>query len=457
MIIDTHAHLTDPVFDSDREDVLKRARDAHIEYIIAVSYDLETAKKSVTLAQQYDFIVPSLGIHPHAAQDYTGSYKEEFERLFNENEKVAVGEVGLDFYRDISPREVQRAVFDEFLAKSVECSLPLIIHNRDADTEIYEMISRYPKGSLRGVFHCFSSTYEFAKKVIDLGFYISFAGPLTFTNAHDLRDAAKHIPIERILLETDSPYLAPQRYRGKRNEPSYITFIAEQIAQLKGLSVEDVSRITTFNARNIFRIGTNPDHGEIAYKIRDALYLNITNACTNACTFCVRYYTDYVKGHNLKLETDPSYDEIIAAIGDPKQYKEIVFCGFGEPLLRLDIIKKVAAYVKEHGVKVRIDTNGHGNLIHKRSIVGELKGLVDTISVSLNAESEKEYNRVCQPKFETNVFEEVKKFVLACKEVIPSVVITVVDQPGIDVEKCRHIASDELGVPLRVRTLNEVG
>lgn len=457
MLIDTHAHLADPVFDPDRKETVDRALAAGVEHIIAVSYDLPSAKKTVELAKQYPALHPALGVHPNEASHFTGAYEKEFWRLFDEVENVAVGEIGLDYYRDTVPRNVQIDVFSKFLKKAADRALPIIIHNRNADDDILRLLGAFRKETFTGVFHCFSGSADFAKKVIDLGFYISLAGQITFPNAKELREAVAAIPIEEILIETDCPYLAPQQFRGKRNEPSYLKHIAEELALLKGLSPEDIARITSFNVRNLFGIGFHDEEGKIAYKIRDSLYLNITNACTSACTFCVRYYSDYVKGHNLRLKADPSYEQIIAAIGDPKRYTEVVFCGYGEPLLRLDMVKKVAAYVKSQGVRVRIDSNGHGNLIHGRSIAPELKGLIDAISISLNADTKEKYAKICQPKYGPSTYDEVKRFVRECKAAIPRVAVTVVALPGVDIEACRKIAADELGVELRVRKYDEVG
>lgn len=290
---------------------------------------------------------------------------------------------------------------------------------------------------------------------MEMGLYISFAGPLTFRKSKRLAEIAKLIPDDYLLVETDAPYLAPEPLRGKTNEPSYIFHTAKKLAELREVSLNDIVRITTLNARRLFRIGELPTRGEIAYTIRDSLYLNITNRCTNRCSFCVRFHSDYVKGHNLRLPDEPSEDELIHAIGDPARYKEIVFCGYGEPLLRLNTVKKVAAWVKEKGGRVRINTNGHGNLINGRNILPELSGIVDSVSVSLDAHDEEAYDRICAPAFK-NAFREVLLFIGAARDFIPHVQATVVEMEGVNIEKCRQIA-DELGVPLRVRKLDVVG
>jgi len=193
----------------------------------------------------------------------------------------------------------------------------------------------------------------------------------------------------------------------------------------------------------------------IAYQIGNSLYLNITNRCTSKCRFCIRYKTKLFNSeHELWLKKEPTSQEIIKAIVDPSKYKEVVFCGYGEPLIRLDVVIEVSKWLKEKGAKVRIDTNGHGNLIHKRNIVPELKGLVDSISISLNAQDRKLYNEICRPDFGEDAFDGIIEFAGECKKYIPHVELTVVGMPDIDLKAAKKIA-DGLGVSFRVRTYYE--
>lgn len=457
-MIDTHCHLEMDAFDNDRENVIKRAKEAGLEAVITIGSDFEGCRGAVELANKYDFIYASVGIHPHDAKDFS-------EEIFNQikawtlpphpqrgGKVVAIGEIGLDYHYDHSPREIQKDVFKKQLYYAKEVNLPVIIHSREAKKDTLKILEE--SGVTKGLMHCFSGDMEMAERVMSLGFYISIAGPVTFKNADRLREIAKAIPDDYLLIETDAPYLTPEPLRGKRNEPVFVVHTAKFIAELRGISYEDIDRITTLNAKRLFGIGNMPE-AEIAYRIRDSLYLNVTNRCTSKCTFCVKFHTDFVKGHKLRLEHEPTEEELKDAIGDPAKYNEIVFCGYGEPLLRLDIVKAVASWVKEKGGKVRINTNGHGNLIHKRNILPELQGLVDSISISLDAQDEKTYNKICKPTFK-NAFNEVVNFIKESKKYIPEVMATVVTAEGVDVEKCRDI-TDSLGVKLRVRRLDVVG
>ncbi len=196
--------------------------------------------------------------------------------------------------------------------------------------------------------------------------------------------------------------------------------------------------------------------GEIAYRIHDNLYLNITNRCTDNCTFCVRNYTDYVKGYNLRLEQEPTLQEILDSIDDPKNYKEIVFCGYGEPTLRLDVVLAVARILKEKGGCIRLVTNGHGDLINNRPIAPSFSGLIDAVSVSLNVHSKESYFQICRPIFGNGTFDRVKEFIIECKKYVPKVEITYIDMPDVDIKECETIA-EELGVGFRFRKLDVVG
>lgn len=440
-------------FDPDRAAVIQRAREAGIEAMITIGSDLQGTLEGVKLAELHDFIYASVGIHPHEAKNVTEQTYSLLTDLTRKTKVAAVGETGLDYHYDHSPRDLQKAVFRRHLALAKETGLPIVIHSREADEDTLNIVRE--SGNSHGVFHCFSGNTDMAEQVMALGFYISIAGPVTFKKAAGLQEVARRIPDDYLLIETDAPYLTPEPFRGKRNEPAYILNTARKIAELRGISLQDVSRITTLNAKRLFAIGALPEKGAITYQIRDSLYLNITNRCTNQCSFCVRYTSDFVKGHRLRLSHEPSVEELKKEIGDPSAFREIVFCGYGEPLQRLEVVKQIAKWVKDQGGRVRINTNGHANLIHKRNIIPELKGLVDSVSVSLDAQDAETYNKICKPYFPES-YEAVLGFIRGIKEVVPDVQITVVNLPEVDLKKCEEI-SKELGVRLRVREFNVVG
>ncbi len=265
-IVDTHAHLDFEAFDADRAEVILRAREAEIGAIINVAIDRASSEASVALASEYPDVWATVGVHPHDAASVTEEDYAELLKLGKHPKVVAVGEVGLDYYRNLSPEERQKEVFRDMLTLARELDLPLIIHTRAAGEDTLAVLREaLREGPLRGVFHCFSGDVEMARQVLGLGFYISFCGNLTFKNSR-APEVLKEVPLERLLLETDSPFLAPVPYRGKRNEPAYVRLTARKIAEVKGVPVSEVSAVTTRNAVELFGIelgkGTGGDTAE---------------------------------------------------------------------------------------------------------------------------------------------------------------------------------------------------
>lgn len=452
-LIDTHCHLEMSRFDPDRDEVIRRAREAGVAAMITIGSDPESNPMAVALAEKHEDIYASVGIHPHDAKLFDEKQYALLAKWASHPRVVAVGETGLDFHYDHSPRDVQKKVFRRHLKLSLERNLPAVIHSRKAEEDTLRILRE--SGVKRGVMHFFSGGRKTLEESMALGLYISIAGPVTFRDAKKLKDVAALVPDDYLLLETDAPYLAPEPMRGKRNEPAFVVHTAREVARLRNVSLEDVARITTLNARRLFGIGELPAEGRIAYQIRDSLYLNITNRCTNSCSFCIRTRSDFVKGHNLRLRQEPDVEALRGAIGEPSAYREVVFCGYGEPLLRLDVVKELSAWIKSKGGRVRINTNGHGNLIHGRNVIPELAALVDSVSVSLDAPDAETYDRLCMPSFK-GAFGAVVDFIREAGKHVPDVEATVVEMEGVDVEKCRALAG-ELSVRLRVRELHAVG
>lgn len=251
MLVDTHAHLDFNDFDSDRDEIVVRAENAGVSFIINPGCDLATSKKAVELSETYDSIYAAVGIHPNSTFDASPGDNLEIARLTENSRVVAIGETGLDFYRDRSPRELQVRAFQGQLDLARELDLPVIIHFRNVEYEGMELVGIAKFQELRGVFHCYGGSAGFASKIISMGFYIGFNGPLTYRDS-DRVDVAREIPLDKCLLETDAPFLTPQKYRGKRNEPAYVIEVAEKMAHIKNCDIEEVIAVTGENARELF-------------------------------------------------------------------------------------------------------------------------------------------------------------------------------------------------------------
>jgi TatD DNase family protein len=254
MLIDSHAHLDMDDYKNDLDKVLKRAREGGLTHIITVGIDLNSSIKALDLAKTYDFIYSTIGFHPHNADDATEDQLDQLKLLSKELKVVAWGEIGLDFYRGLSSRERQVEIFKNQLDLALEADLPVIIHNRDADREVMDILRDWKDRDHKGVIHCFSGDYDLARDFLDLGYYISIPGVVTFKNASRLREVAAGIPVDLMLIETDCPYLAPVPKRGKRNEPLYVSYTAKKIAQIRGMDFEELALRTSENAKRLFRL-----------------------------------------------------------------------------------------------------------------------------------------------------------------------------------------------------------
>lgn len=449
LLADTHAHLNLDDYRGDRDAVVARARDAGVALVVNVGFDLRTSTESIALAETHEFVYASVGHHPHEAAALTDDLLERYEKLAAHPKAVAIGEAGLDHYRNLSPRADQERAFRAQIRLARKVGLPLIVHNRDALSDVLRIVDEEGAAEVGGVMHCFPGDAAYVREVTARGFHIGVGGPVTYSPRGRLVGAVTCAPQNRILLETDAPWLPPVPHRGQRNEPSYVRIVAERVAEIRGMSLDDLARVTTGNAQRLFRIPRKPSPS-IAYEMWGNLYLNVTNRCTNACGFCVRYQSDMLWGYNLKLEREPTVEELAAAVGDPRRYHEVVFCGYGEPTVRLDVVKELGRRLRAAGGRVRLNTNGHANLIWNRNVAPELVGAVDAVSVSLNAPDAETYERLCHPRFGPRTFEHVVAFVRECRKAGLDTTVSVVGLPDIDVQKVEAVVRG-LGVPLRVR------
>lgn len=253
MYFDTHTHLDDKKFDTDRDDVIKSLKDAGISLAVNVGSDIKSSRESIALAEKYDFLYAAVGVHPSETGDMTDDDLDIIKGLASHKKVVAIGEIGLDYYYDEPDREIQKLWFLKQLNLAKELNKPYIIHDRDAHADTIEIIKEAKY--FRGVMHCFSGSCEMAKILTDLGLYISFAGQVTFKNAPKVKEVSKAVPIDKLLIETDSPYLTPEPFRGKRNNSSYVKFTCEEIAKIRGISNEELAKITLENGKKFYNIG----------------------------------------------------------------------------------------------------------------------------------------------------------------------------------------------------------
>ena len=253
MLFDTHAHLNDPAFDPDREALLESFASAGVGLVMNAGCSLESSRDIVAMAAKYPWLYASVGSHPDSADEVNESVLEEYRKLCKLSDKVkAIGEIGLDYHYEDIPRDIQQTAFRMQMALAAELDLPVIVHERDAHNDGLAIVKEFP--TVKGVFHCYSGSAEMARQLVDLGWYIGFTGVLTFKNARKAVETAASIPLDRIVLETDCPFMAPEPFRGKRNHPGYLYRMAEKLAEIRGISLEEVHAATTENGKRLYRI-----------------------------------------------------------------------------------------------------------------------------------------------------------------------------------------------------------
>ncbi|WP_077303878.1 TatD family hydrolase [Terribacillus halophilus] len=254
MLFDTHAHINDKQFAEDREEMLQRAVDAGVSRLVVIGCDAEGITSAIELAEKYDFVYAAIGWHPVDAIDMTDTDLERIEELSTHPKVVAIGEMGLDYHWDKSPKDVQKDVLRQQIQLARRVKLPIIIHNREATADIIPILREEGAAEVGGIMHCYSDEADLIQEFLDMNFYISLGGPVTFKNARAPKEVAKIVPADRLLIETDCPYLAPHPNRGKRNEPAYVKLVAEQIAELRGIGYEELAELTMRNAERLYQI-----------------------------------------------------------------------------------------------------------------------------------------------------------------------------------------------------------
>lgn len=254
MLFDTHAHYDDEKFGDNRHETIKKAYENGVSYILNASSDMASVRQSISLAHEYDFIYAAVGIHPHHAREISDETLDELVQCASDEKVVAIGEIGLDYFYDFAPKDLQMYWFARQISLARSLRLPVIIHNRDSHEDVMRIIRTENARDVGGVFHCYSGSVEMAKVLLDHNFYISFGGPVTFKNAKKTLEVAKYVPDDRLLIETDCPYLTPEPFRGKRNDSSYVRLVAEKIAEIRNSTFEHIACMTTENGKRLFNI-----------------------------------------------------------------------------------------------------------------------------------------------------------------------------------------------------------
>jgi TatD DNase family protein len=265
MFIDSHIHLDMEEFDSDRDEVIQRALSADVRQVITVGIDVSSSLKAISLTERYDSVFAAVGIHPHNADDADKKDLMQIESICVEKKVVAIGEIGLDFYRNLSSRRNQKKYFKQQLDIAMRCNLPVVVHSREAHDDVLKMLSLFESGGLKGVIHCFSGGIDLAAAVIKMGYFISLAGTITFAKASPVHEVVAGISLDRLLIETDSPFLSPIPYRGRRNEPSRVVHTAQKVADIRGISLEELAARTSNNARRLFKLPL-PNHDNSSHR-----------------------------------------------------------------------------------------------------------------------------------------------------------------------------------------------
>ena len=451
MYFDTHCHLCDPAFAEDLDAVLSRARNAGVFQILVPGTDAEDSALAAGLADGRG-IYAAAGIHPSEVAGAGPSELDRIGRILLEPGVIAVGESGLDLHwKDGPPLETQVVLLEKHVSMADALGLTLVLHSRDAEVELLDVIG----GSRTSptVLHSYTGPAETALRATGMGFYIGLSGPLTYPANDSLRNLAARMPRDRVLVETDGPYLAPQAQRGRRNEPAFVEHTVATLASVWGTDIESAAGQLLSNSLEAFGLAPHR-RTDLVYAMYGRIYMNITGLCDNSCSFCIRERTDGLAGYHLSHidggEPDGGRLRSIVSMLRTEWSDELVFCGYGEPTMRPILLRELARSAGAKGFSVRLNTNGLclGRLTQAETLA--MLEPFDTVSVSLNAHSSGTYIDICRPSA-SGAWELLLEFIRLAKTVC-RVRTTAVAHPGIDIPSVSALA-EELGVPFRTRGL----
>lgn len=455
--IDSHCHLDSTLFSRWRE-IIREAEEKDVKKILSVFCEPKNLDHIFEMMDEPNiyFIV---GCHPHQAVEYSGIIEQKIIDLARKypDKVVAIGETGLDYYYNHSPPEIQKKVFRRHLVLAEELNLPVVIHTREAGEDTLKMLHEagaFEKLSL--LFHCYSQSEDFLSCLLPYPkVHFSFSGMITFKKAHSLRRQLQAISLANLMVETDAPYMAPEPFRGKENNPSYIPVIVRSMADTLGMSENILKDILNANTLRFFRIKDENISQETAYEYKGNIYLNITSYCGLQCPFCIKKQGCF-GGNPLILKKIPDAAEVIQRLQEYSlsDYKEIVFCGYGEPTLNLPVLIDVSNWIRNNtSLKIRVNTNGLGNYYQQTNIVPLLAQHVDYISISMNASSSREYRAVMNlTSFQPDYYTHIKTFLEESRKCFSKdrICISAVRVPELDPAAFEEFASQQ-GVHWRLR------
>ena len=449
---DSHCHLHFKHFEEDLSDVIEDSRKAGISHIMIPSIDVETAEISADIAERCN-LYSAAAFHPEHLPEENNEESEwlALKRILLRPRTVAVGETGLDYHHKTFSPEKQKRWFQRHIEFAEATGYPLIVHSRGAEEEVLKQL---PESlSIPVILHCWGGDSSLTENAVSREFYIGVDGPLTYKKNRKLRDLIRQIPREKLLVETDSPFLPPEPFRGKRNEPAFCRSVVIQIRELwdAGLSIEKTAYILWENAMRAYRLHPDNRRADLVYSYGDSLYVNLTARCQNSCSFCIRKSVDGLGGYNLKHLQDPPEKLVLSTIEafPIEEFKELVFCGFGEPTLRSDLLVRCAEAARARGVETRLNTNGLCTSYLDNQQVTTLLQCFDSVSISLNASGAREYNRI-SPSTVPDSWEHLMKFIKLAKRTGINSQASAVRNSGADLQRVEALAK-RLQMPLRIR------
>ncbi|PIE52889.1 hypothetical protein CSA37_04405 [Candidatus Fermentibacteria bacterium] len=446
---DSHAHLHFSHFDEDLDAVVRKAAAAGITDVMIPSVDVETSRKSAEIASAAGY-KSAAAFHPEHLPSHEEAW-QELKSVVLKASVAAVGETGLDLHHRTFPFSKQLEWFHRHISFAQSISYPLIVHSRKAEAQVLSELPENP--GIPVILHCWNGDAELTEKAVARGFYIGAAGPVTYRKNRNLRNVIASVPPELLLAETDAPFLPPEPYRGRRNEPAYTAMVIRKIRELmKGNhSIEETSFILWENAMRAFKLHPLNRRADIVYTYCGSVYINLTSKCQNNCSFCISRYQDGLDGYYLRHREDPSEELVLSTIEafPLESFGEAVFCGFGEPTLRPELLRKCAAVISARGLQTRLNTNGLCIGFLGRDKAVELMNSFDAVSISLNASGEKEYERICSPE-DKSAWNNLLEFIRLAKAELPSVAVSAVSGSGADIHRVQKLA-DRLNLNLKVR------